>query len=127
VLVARRILVGLAWLYVLGVAIQFVLAGTGLPELGGQGMGGHEAFGYSALHFTPILYLPLAFFAKVPRNMWILIGVFIVVAFLQPIWVTEFQGEWLAALHVIGALVIFILAHTIARQATHLLRQQTPA
>ena len=121
--IARKILVGLAWLYVLGVAIQFLLAGIGLPQLGNEGMEAHEGFGYSALHLTPILFIILAFIAKAPRNLIILIFVFAVIAFVQPIWAGEFEGELIASLHILGALVIFALAHTIARQATELMRR----
>jgi hypothetical protein len=119
---ARKVLVGLAWLYVLGVALQFLFAGIGLPQLGNEGMDLHEAFGYSALHFTPVLFIPLALVAKAPRNLLILIVVFTLVSIVQPIWVSEFQGELIASLHIVGALVIFVLAHSIARQATQLLR-----
>lgn len=120
--IARRVLVGLTWLYVLGVAIQFWLAGIGLPELGGESMEAHEAFGYSALHLTPILFIILAVVAKAPRTTIVLTVAFAVVAFLQPIWAAEFQGEFLASLHILGALVVFALAHTLARQATRLLQ-----
>jgi len=120
--IARRILIGLAWLYVLGVAIQFWLAGIGLPQLGDESMKAHEAFGYSALHLTPILFIILALVAKAPRTTIGLTVVFAVVAFVQPIWAAEFEGEFLASLHILGALAIFALAHTLARQATRLLQ-----
>jgi hypothetical protein len=125
--IARKILVGLAWLYVLGVVIQFFLAGLGLPQLGGEGMEAHEGFGYSALHLTPILFIILAFVARAPNNLKILTVVFAVISFVQPIWASEFEGEILASLHILGALVIFALAHTIARQATDLMRAQPQA
>ena len=123
--IARKALVGLAWFYVLGVAVQFFLAGLGLPQLGGEGMDAHEALGYSALHLTPILFIVLAVIAKAGRNVIALTVVFAVVSFLQPIWVVEFEGEFLASFHILGALVIFVLAHTLARQATHLLRSES--
>jgi hypothetical protein len=125
--IARKILMGLAWLYVLGVVVQFFLAGLGLPQLGGESMEAHEALGYSALHLTPILFLVLVFIAKAPVNLKIITVIFAVVAFVQPIWVTAFEGEFLAAFHVLGALAIFVLAHTIARQATRLVREEQPA
>ena len=123
--IARKILAALAWLYVLGVVIQFFLAGLGLPELGGEGMEAHEGLGYSALHFTPILFLIAAFFAKVGRELMILIDVFIVVALVQPLWASEFQGEFLASFHIIGAAVILALSHEIAQRATRLMRAPT--
>lgn len=121
-LLARRALAGLAWLYVLGVAIQFLLAGIGSPQLGGESMDAHEAVGYSALHVTPILFIVLAVVGKSSRSLLILTVVFAVIAFVQPFWATEFQGEFLASLHVLGALVIFVLAHSLARMATREMR-----
>jgi hypothetical protein len=123
--IARKALVGLAWLYVLGVAVQFFLAGLGLPELGGEGMEAHEGFGYSALHLTPILFIILAVVGKAGRNVIGLTVVFAVIAFVQPIWAVEFQGEFLASMHILGALVIFALAHMLAKQATQLLRSES--
>jgi hypothetical protein len=114
--------VGLMWLYVLGVVIQFFLGGLGV--LGGRSMDAHIALGYSALHMTPILILLICVIGRLPRILLGLTFAFAVVAFLQPIWVTEFEGEILGALHVFGALVVFALAHTIAQRATHLLRAE---
>lgn len=119
---ARKILAGLFWLYLIGVVVQFFLAGLGLPELGGEGMDAHEGFGYSALHLTPILFLIIAFFAKVPLPMLILMVVFAVIAFLQPIWAAEFRGEFLASFHILGAAIILMMAHMLARMATRHMR-----
>lgn len=124
VLVARRVFVGLMWLYVLGVVVQFFLAGLGV--LGGRSFEAHEAVGYSALHLTPVLILLIGFLGRLPWNLLALTFVFGVVAFLQPIWVAEFRDELLGALHVLGALVIFVLAHTIAQRSTRLLREPAP-
>ena|SRR5690606_28157625 len=119
---ARKVLAGLLWLYVLGVFVQFFLAGIGLPELGGEGMDAHEGFGYSALHLTPILFLIIAFFAKVSKRLLALLFVFAVIAFVQPIWAAEFQGEFLASLHILGAAVILAMAHALATMATRQMR-----
>lgn len=121
---ARKALAALLWLYVLGVLVQFFLAGLGLPELGDEGMDAHEGFGYSALHLTPILFLIIAFFAKVSKVTLIALFVFAVIAFLQPIWASEFQGEFLASLHILGAAVILGMAHSLARMVTRQMRGQ---
>jgi hypothetical protein len=55
----RRIFAALAWLYFSGVLVQFFLAGSGLPALGGAGMDAHAEFGYIALHMTPVLLVTL--------------------------------------------------------------------
>jgi hypothetical protein len=122
---ARKILTGLLWLYLIGVLVQFFLAGLGMPELGGEGMDAHEGFGYSALHLTPILFLIIAFFAKVSKRMLILMVVFAVIAFVQPIWASEFSGEFLASMHILGAAVILMVAHMLATMATRQMRGES--
>ena len=128
--VARKILMGLAWIYVVGVLLQFFFAG--LMILGfdtGEELEDyrdlHEGFGYSALHLTPILLIIAAAVGRVPRNLLILTIVFAVVAFLQPIWVSEFRNELLGSLHVLGAAVILAMAHEIATMSTRLVRGET--
>jgi hypothetical protein len=116
--VARRILTGLAWLYVLGIVVQFFLAGLGL--LGGESMTAHSDFGWSVLHLFPILLIIAAAVGRVGRNLLIMVVALAVVGFVQPLWVTEFRGELLGAMHVLGALVIFVLAHNVARASTRL-------
>ena len=119
---ARKALVALLWLYVIGVLVQFFLAGLGMPQLGDGSMDAHEAFGYSALHFTPILFLILAFVAKMPKRMLIMMLVFAVLSVVQPFWATEFQGEALAAMHILGAAIILGMAHALATMATRHMR-----
>ena len=119
--IARKVLMGLAWLYVLGVVVQVFLAGYPLLG-GGSSFDAHVGFGWSALHLSPVLLLIAAFIGKVPQRLLMVIGLFVVVAFLQPIWVSAFRGEILGSLHVVGALVVFTLAHYIAQQSTRLVK-----
>jgi hypothetical protein len=122
--VLRRVFAVLAWVYLAAVVVQFFLAGLGLPQLGGEGMGIHAEFGYIAVHMTPIL---LILFAAISRAGWVLIGwtvLLAVVAFMQPIWVTAFQGEALASIHVLGAVALLALTYYVARQATGKVRAQ---
>ncbi len=115
---ARKIFAGLAWLYLTCVVIQFALAGLGLPQLGGDGMSAHSDFGYIALHLTPILLIVAAAIGRVGRRViWLTVGLALIV-FMQPIWVSEFRGSWVAALHIVGAGAILILGWYVARQAT---------
>jgi hypothetical protein len=113
-------LVGFAWLYVLGVVIQFFLAGLG--TLGGEDFEAHEGFGWSALHLTPILLLVLTVVAGASTLTRMLTVALVVIAAVQPFWVTEFRGETLGALHVLGALVIFALAHHLAQRCMREMR-----
>ena len=119
--VARKVLLGLSWLYVLGVFVQFFLAGYAF--LGGGGsFDAHAALGYMGLHITPVFMVIAAAIGRVPRPLLIVTIVFAVVAIVQPIWVAEFRGEFLGSMHVVGALVIFTLAHHIAQKTTKLVR-----
>ncbi len=119
--VARKVLLGLSWLYVLGVFVQVFLAGYAM--LGGGGsFDAHAALGYMGLHLTPVLMVIAAAVARVPRPLLVVTIVFAVIAFVQPIWVAEFRGEFLGSFHVLGALVLFALAHHIAQKTTRLVR-----
>jgi hypothetical protein len=114
----RKIYAGLVWLYVAGVVDQFALAGLGLPQLGGAGMTAHADFGYIAVHITPILLVIAALVGRVGRRLVWLTVTLAIVAFAQPIWVTEFRGSWVAALHIVGAGVVLVLSWQVARGAT---------
>jgi hypothetical protein len=118
--IARKILVGLAWLFVLGVTLEFFFAGLGL--LGGEDMEMHKGFGWSGLYLLPVLILIAAFFAKPARPVLILAIALVVATLVQPFWVTEFRGEFLGSFHILGAAVILVLAHAIAQRATLLVK-----
>jgi hypothetical protein len=45
-----------------------------------------------------------------------------IIALIQPFWVTEFRGEFLGSMHVLGALVIFTLAHHVSLRAMREMR-----
>lgn len=119
-LAAKRILVIVAFLFLLGVVLQFFFAGLAL--LGGEDWDLHEGFGWAALHFTPVLILVVAYLAKAGRATMFLALALAIVALIQPFWVTEFRGETLGAMHVLGALVIFTLAHHVAQRSMRELR-----
>jgi len=120
-----RVYVGLAWLYLLATAVQFLLAGLGL--LGGEDMQAHKDFGYMAVHLSPILLLIVSLIAKLPRNLILMTLVLAIVVFVQPIWVTEFRGEFLGSFHILGAMVIVVLAHDLAQRATRVARDRREA
>jgi hypothetical protein len=112
---ARKLFVGLAWLFVLAVAIQFLLAGLGV--LGGESMEPHRQWGFIALHLIPILMLIAAIAGRMGRTVIALtVGLFLLV-FLQPLFAdAELDPRWLRALHVLNALFIFALGHHLARR-----------
>jgi hypothetical protein len=111
-------LVVLAWLFVLAVLLQFFFAGLGL--LGGESMSLHKDFGWMPVHSFPVLLLIAAFFAKAGRTNLILCLVLVILTGVQPIWVTEFRGEFLGSMHILGAAAILGLAHAIAQRANRL-------
>ncbi len=122
--VLRRVFAVLAWAYLAAVVVQVFLAGLGLPQLGGQGMEMHAGFGYVAVHMTPILLILFAAISRAGKAViWWTVAT-AVVAFLQPIWVTSFQGEALASIHVLGALALLGSSFQVARLATVRLRSQ---
>jgi len=120
---ARRILVIVSFLFLLGVVLQFFFAGLALMgtedpddwEL-------HRGFGWAALYLTPVLILVVAYLAKVGRVMLFLALALAILALAQPFWASEFRGEFLGSMHVLGALVIFTLAHHVALRAMRQLR-----
>ena len=117
-IVLRRVFAVLAWVYLVAVVVQIFLAGLGLPQLGGQGMGIDTDFGYIAVHMTPILLILFAALSRAGKALiWWTVAT-AVVAFMQPIWVTSFRGEVLASIHVLGALVLLALSFQVARLAT---------
>jgi len=117
-IVLRRLFAVLAWVYLAAVVVQIFLAGLGLPQLGGRGMGIHTDFGYVAVHMTPILLVLLAAISRAGKALiWWTVAT-AVVAFVQPIWVTSFRGEVLASIHVLGAVVLLALSFQVARLAS---------
>lgn len=117
---AKRILVIVSMLFLLGVVLQFFFAGLAL--LGGEDWDLHKGFGWSALMLTPVLILVVAYLAKGGRVMLFLCLALVVVSLIQPFWVSEFRDEFLGSMHVLGALVIFTLAHHVSQRAMRELR-----
>jgi hypothetical protein len=119
--VVRKIFVGLAWLFVLAVAIQFLLAGLGL--LGGESLEPHRQWGFIVLHLIPILMLIAAIVGRMGRTVIVLTVVLFLLVFLQPLFVDpELHPRWLRSLHVLNALFIFALGHHLAQRGTKTVR-----
>ena len=119
--VARKIFVGLAWLFVLAVAIQFLLAGLGL--LGGESLEPHRQWGFIVLHLIPILMLIAAIVGRMGRTVIVLTVVLFLLVFLQPLFADpELHPQWLRSLHVLNALFIFALGYHLAQRGTKTVR-----
>jgi hypothetical protein len=123
---ARRILVGLAWLFVLAVAIQFLLAGLGV--LGGESLEAHRQWGFVVLHLIPILMFTAAIIGRMGRTVISLTVALFLLVFLQPLFADpEIDPVWLRSLHVLNALFIFALGQYLAQRATRTVRGMTDA
>jgi len=119
--VARKIFVGLAWLFVLAVAIQFLLAGLGV--LGGESLELHRQWGFIVLHLLPILMLIAAIVGRMGRTVIVLTVVLFLLVFLQPLFADpELHPQWLRSLHVLNALCIFALGYHLAQRGTKTVR-----
>ena len=114
---ARRAFVGLAWVFLLAVAIQFLLAGLGV--LGGESVEPHRQWGFIVLHLIPVLMLIAAIVGRMGRNLIALtVGLFLLV-FLQPLFAdAELHPTWLRSLHVLNALFISALGLHLVQRGT---------
>jgi hypothetical protein len=119
--VARKFFVGLAWLFVLAVAIQFLLAGLGI--LGGESLEMHRQWGFIVLHLIPILMFIAAIVGRMGRTVIALTLALFLLVFLQPLLVDpELNPRWLRSLHVLNALFIFVLGYHLAQRGTKRVR-----
>ena len=123
---ARKIFVGLAWLFVLAVAIQFFLAGLGV--LGGESLEAHRQWGFIVLHLLPILMIVAARVGRMRRTVNGLAGLDLLLVFVQPLFVDPaLDPRWLRSLHVLNALFIFALGSYLAQRGTKTVRGMTVA
>ena len=123
---ARKFFVGLAWLFVLAVAIQFLLAGLGV--LGGESIDAHRQWGFVVLHLIPILMLIAAIVGRMGRNVLALTVVLFLLVFVQPLFADpQLDPRWLRSLHVLNALFIFALGYHLAQRGTRTVRAMAVA
>jgi len=105
----------LAWLFVLGVVIQFFLAGLGV--LGGESIEAHREWGFIVLHLIPILMFLAALIGKMGRTIIIMTVVLFVLVFIQPLFADpEMDPQWIRTFHVLGGLFIFMFGYHIAQR-----------
>jgi len=112
---------GLAWLFMAFVLIQFFLGG--LIVFGGDDSGPHETVGYPILHLIPILMIVVAAIGKMGKKIIGMTVGLLVMIFIQPVWAAiETDSDWINAIHIPFALLVAFLGYHIAVAATRLQR-----
>jgi hypothetical protein len=111
----------LCYLFLVAVTIQFFLAGLGV--MGGESIEAHRQMGFIGLHLIPLLMFGAAIAARAGRLTIGMIVVLFLLVGLQSLWLELDDPMWLRSIHVLAALVIYVLGHHITQRANRL----TPA
>src|SRR5262245_33094154 len=101
-----------AWVFVVAIAVQALLAGLAIANLGGNGdFRGHVDFGYSAVGLAALAVVVTALIARRPRRD-VLITVGLLVLYIVQTILPAFRSgmPFVAALHPVNALLLFALA-----------------
>jgi hypothetical protein len=108
----------LSYLFLIAVMIQFFLAGYGIMELCNEGLDAHRDWGFAVLHLIPLLMFGAAIWAKMGRVTIGMVVVLFLLVLIQPFFVDSGTNEaWLRALHVVNALLIFMLGYHLTQRA----------
>ncbi len=108
----------LSYLFLLAVAVQFFLAGYGLPQFGGHSIEAHRQWGYVVMHLIPLLMFGAAIWAKMGKQIIGMVLVLFILVVLQSLWASEsLKPHWLRSFHVFDALLIAFLGYHIAQRA----------
>ena len=114
--IACKAYLGLSWLFLLAVAIQFFLAGLGV--LGGGNIDLHRQWGFYALHLIPILMFVAALLGRMGGRIIGSTAALFALVFIQPIFTQQsLNPRWLRSLHVVNALFITVLGLHLTRWA----------
>jgi len=102
----------LIWLFLLGLGIEFFLAGLGV--LGGESIEPHEGLG-SLLILASLVLAILAAIGRLERPIIPMTVVLLILTALQMLWAGEdLDPIWLRSLHVFGAFLIVGLSLNLA-------------
>jgi len=113
----RQVHAWVAWVFVASIVIQVFLAGLAIPQLGGNGnFGTHQGFGYS-IGFVALALVLTAVAARAGRRRILQSLGLLVLYVVQTILPNLDPGlSVAAALHPVGALLLFGLGVWYARQ-----------
>jgi hypothetical protein len=120
---ARVIFFGLAAIYLLGVVVQFFLAGLG--TFAATSFDAHRTLGY-ILAAIALILLVLAIIGRLPRVVFLLAVALLALNVLQIVLANLDVGE-VAALHVVNALVVFFVAHELMQRSRRYLTSKIAA
>jgi hypothetical protein len=120
---SRVFLFGVALIYLVGVVVQFFLAGLG--AFSATTYDTHKAFGY-VLGILSIGTFVLAIVGKVPRDLVSLAAVLLGLNVVQII-VVHVDVDEIAALHVVNALAIAGVAFALVRRSRRYLTTKVAA
>jgi hypothetical protein len=105
---------GLAWLVLLGIVLQFVLAGLGV--FGAESFSAHEDVG-GALHGLALLLLLVTIWVRRNRvDLILAVSLFVLMQIQVALPDTRDDAPGLAAMHVLNALFLFVIADHMARR-----------
>ena len=114
----RRVHAWLAIAWVVAIVIQVVLAGLAIGNLGGSGdFSTHAGFGFT-IGIIQLAVLVVAFAARMPRRE-IGVAAGILVLYIVQTLLPGFRtgAAWLAALHPLNAMILFVVSIWYARRA----------
>lgn len=116
---ARWIHIAAAWLFAAGVLVQGYLAGQALSQLGGSGdFQAHREFGYTVMGILVLVVLVAALIGRLPRQQvglsFLLFALYVVQTALPN---ARTDSPAIAALHPVGAILLFVLAVAIGWRA----------
>jgi bacteriorhodopsin len=116
---ARIAYAALAWAFVAAIVVQVFFIGLGL-FVSSRDLELHRNFGW-ILHLAPLPVLVFAALARAGRRQILQAVALVVVIFFVPILAAVRSDlPYLAAFHPVGALLAFLLAIVLARDATRL-------
>ena len=122
---ARYVYLVLAWLFVAGLVVQVFYAGMGI--FGASDFEAHMGLGWM-LHLVPLLILAAAALGRVGRRRILWAAALALTVFVVPIVVlSRDDAPTLAAFHPVLAVVAFVLAVVVARDATSVRREGAEA